>query len=264
MEEDSDRMMLCGGISKSIEYREQEFKAYDELRLLVAKWALNRKIEHERSECDPMDFNQAQTWGSPEQWDWNTNTQDDQLRNQQKLPQPTTPPTDVICMYSKGKGKGDRNSKGGKGTSNSSNPAQYYIMIAMTATKRGSKGFSNAGNLCSQRKGGKVGGKTGGKDCYNCGRSGHARNCPNPKVETRACIRCGKSGHLARECRAAPPARAVEEEEGQEASWGALRTEELQDVDAAATGKGMNEKKETVLNRAVANPTWRKKIQGGH
>ena len=54
------RMMLCGEIQKSVEYREKEFKTYDELRAVVMKWAVNRKIENERANHDPMDCNHAQ------------------------------------------------------------------------------------------------------------------------------------------------------------------------------------------------------------
>ena len=50
------RMMLCGEIQKSVEYREKEFKTYDELRSVVMKWAINRKIENERAGHDPMDL----------------------------------------------------------------------------------------------------------------------------------------------------------------------------------------------------------------
>ena len=50
------RMMLCGEIQKSVEYREKEFKTYEELRAVVVKWAISRKIENERStQGDPMD-----------------------------------------------------------------------------------------------------------------------------------------------------------------------------------------------------------------
>ena len=59
--------MLCGEIQKSVEYREKEFKTYEELRAVVMKWAINRKIENERSQHDPMDCNQAQPLTQGEQ-----------------------------------------------------------------------------------------------------------------------------------------------------------------------------------------------------
>ena len=48
--------LLCGEIQKHIEYREQDFRTYDELRSVVMKWAINKKIEKERlTKGDPMD-----------------------------------------------------------------------------------------------------------------------------------------------------------------------------------------------------------------
>ena len=61
---------------------------------------------------------------------------------------------------------------------------------------------------------------------------------------------------MAKDCRSALPARAVEEDEGQEVSWGALMIEEIQDVDSAAASK-MSNKKETVLRRPVEKLSWR-------
>ena len=37
-------MMLCGEIQKSGEYREKELNTYEELRVVVMTWAINRKI----------------------------------------------------------------------------------------------------------------------------------------------------------------------------------------------------------------------------
>ena len=44
--------ILCGEIQKHIEYREQDFKTYDELRSIVMKWAINKKIERDRFKYD--------------------------------------------------------------------------------------------------------------------------------------------------------------------------------------------------------------------
>ena len=34
--------ILCGEILKHVEYREKEFKTYDELRSTIMKWAINK------------------------------------------------------------------------------------------------------------------------------------------------------------------------------------------------------------------------------
>ena len=75
------KMMLCGQIKKSVEYREKEFKTYEEFRTVVMKWAINRKIENERSTGDAMDCNHVPTgnwepsWGNPEEWNWSESSQ---------------------------------------------------------------------------------------------------------------------------------------------------------------------------------------------
>ena len=43
------RSMLCVDIQNNIEYREQEFKSYDDIRAVVMRWANNKKIEEEKS-----------------------------------------------------------------------------------------------------------------------------------------------------------------------------------------------------------------------
>ena len=71
-------------------------------------------------------------------------------------------------MYSKGKGGGKGDSKGGKGPGNQQpNGAAYYIAMPMKAMKGGGKSFSNqAGQYSASKGGGKgAGRKPGGKDC---------------------------------------------------------------------------------------------------
>ena len=59
--------ILCGEIQKNVEYREKEFRTYEELRSTVVKWAINKKIERERStRGDPMDTKQAEDYTSGE------------------------------------------------------------------------------------------------------------------------------------------------------------------------------------------------------
>ena len=101
-----------------------------------------------------------------------------------------------------------------------------------------------------------------------------AKNCPNPKIETRSCNRCGTKGHLASQCKV--NVREVEEE-SDAVIWGACVIDEIQDVDIA--GKVMSDKQrdeilavirnqkqqeKAAIPKGNSNPTWRKKIQGGH
>ena len=58
------KMILCGEIAKSVEYREKEFKTYEELRAVVMKWAINQKIQNESTHNDPMDVGHV-PWDSP-------------------------------------------------------------------------------------------------------------------------------------------------------------------------------------------------------
>ena len=118
------KMMLCGEIQKSVEHREKEFKTYDELRAVVMKWAINRKIENERSTHEPMDCNQAQNWdpawGTPEEWNWGSNQEEKQ-----------EPPTDVDYMNNnqKGKGKGDWKSGGFSGGGKRNSSIQHSTIL---------------------------------------------------------------------------------------------------------------------------------------
>ena len=127
------KMILCGEIAKSVEHREKEFKTYEELRAVVMTWAINQKIQNDRTQNDPMDLSHVPwdsmtaNWGTQEEWG---------LNNQPPNNSPTTEtPTDLNYMKAKGGGKGD--SKGGKGPGNALNPAQYYMMMAMKAMKAG-------------------------------------------------------------------------------------------------------------------------------
>ena len=135
------KMMLCGEIQKSVEHREKEFKTYDELRAVVMKWAINRKIENERSTHEPLDCNPINwdpNWGAPEEWNWGTQTQEETNTQQ---------PTDLNYVNS-GKGKGDGKSGGysggGKGTQ-AYNAAQYFFQMMMKSMKGGTKGTYNQG-----------------------------------------------------------------------------------------------------------------------
>ena len=70
--------ILCGKIKKHVEYCEEEFKSYDELRSTVMKWAVNKKIEKDRSKGDPMDtsaidqIDGMQAWWSDVAQPWRT------------------------------------------------------------------------------------------------------------------------------------------------------------------------------------------------
>ena len=255
------RMMLCGEIQKSVEYREKEFKTYEELRAVVMKWAINRKIENERAQHDPMDCNHAQgpEYSDPN-WNW---TQGDWPSGAQEGT-PEGSPQDVNYMNHKGKGGGKGDSKGGKGPSNY-NPLQYHFQMMMKAMKGGGKGYSGPPYSGQQQqgppgKGGKGGGKSDNRSCYNCGAQGHiARNCPHPKK--------GQSGVATREV-------AINSDDD-DVCWGTCVIEELQDVDAANETRTMTRQEEqealNVIRKTKAetpkgnsNPPWRKKIPGGH
>jgi hypothetical protein len=136
------KMMLCGEIQKSVEYREQEFKTYEELRSVVMKWAINQKIQNERTQQAPMDCShvpwnptQSTDWNIPTDWNsatdaaWNPGTPNDNKES----------PIDVDYAYSKGKGKADGYS-GGKGQGKpQQNSMQYHMMMALKAMKGGGK-----------------------------------------------------------------------------------------------------------------------------
>ena len=47
--------ILCGEIHQNSERREKEFKTYDEMRSVVMRFAISKKIENERAGFDPMD-----------------------------------------------------------------------------------------------------------------------------------------------------------------------------------------------------------------
>ena len=42
-------------MQKDVEHREKKFKTYDEVRSVVTKWAINKRIENQRASLDPMD-----------------------------------------------------------------------------------------------------------------------------------------------------------------------------------------------------------------
>ena len=54
------RMRLCGEIQKIVEHSETQFETCHELRDVFLKWAINGKIEEERSMHDPVDCDQSQ------------------------------------------------------------------------------------------------------------------------------------------------------------------------------------------------------------
>ena len=229
---------------------------------------------------DPMDCNHMPTipgwdpaWGTQEEWNWGSTQEAN-----------TQSPTDIDYVNNNQKGaKGGGKSFGKSGSpqggksGNNQNPIQYHMMMLMKALgKGGGKSGGYQGQSNSQGKGVNQSGAKGG-GCHNCGKSGRfARECPHPKIETRLCNNCGKKGHLAAQCRI--PVREVTEEESQDVIWGSLMVDEIQDVDVA--GKVMSDKereeilavirkekqqeKTSTLIKPNSNPTWRKKIQGGH
>ena len=103
-------------IQKNVEYREKEFRTYEELRSTVMKWAINKKIERERStRGDPMDTNQAEDHTPGDDWSGGNRQANHQTSWwEQEWPSEENDEhkTEAIDYASpKGKGKG----KGGKG-----------------------------------------------------------------------------------------------------------------------------------------------------
>ena len=44
--------ILCGEIQRNVEYRQKEFRTYEELRSTVMRWAINKKIEWPNEEIE--------------------------------------------------------------------------------------------------------------------------------------------------------------------------------------------------------------------
>ena len=68
------RMRLYGEIQKLVEHSETKFETCHELRDVFLNWAINGKIEEERSMNDSVDCNQSQmwdpAWGTQEERNW--------------------------------------------------------------------------------------------------------------------------------------------------------------------------------------------------
>ena len=96
----TNQAILCGELKKNVEHREKEFKAYDELRSVVMKWAITKKIEKERAGFDPMDCNLAGGNRQEDEW-WNAEWP--------TIGEASQPEIDIDYA---GKGKGDGKGKG--------------------------------------------------------------------------------------------------------------------------------------------------------
>ena len=83
------RMMPCGNRMNSVEHRDQEPKTHKELRAVVMKCAINRKITNEVSIHDPMDCNRAQIpdWTDPTWYSQNGGPDSTQGGTQERTPQ---------------------------------------------------------------------------------------------------------------------------------------------------------------------------------
>ena len=70
------KCILVGDIKKHIELREEDIKTYDELRAIIMKWAVNKKIEKDKGHA-PMDIGAVQdegNWGTGDDDDWDRMT----------------------------------------------------------------------------------------------------------------------------------------------------------------------------------------------
>ena len=141
----------CGEIQKSVEYREKEFTTYDELRSAVMKWAVNKKIEKERSiRGDPMDTSQVEksedawsalsnAWETGNLGNWETSGEESKGEESEEID---------YAQNGKGKGrgkgtggKGNPGGKGGKGKGQI-NPMQMMMMMAIKGLKGGKSNWS--------------------------------------------------------------------------------------------------------------------------
>ena len=108
-----------------------EFRTYEELRPVVMKWAINQKIQNERTQHDPMDCGHV-PWNPAVNSEWGT--QDDWKSAPNAAWGPSTQggvnesPIDVDYANAKGKGK-EEGYSGGKGLGKQQNSAQYYMMM---------------------------------------------------------------------------------------------------------------------------------------
>ena len=219
--------ILCGEIQKNVEYREKDFKTYEELRSTVMKWAINKKTERDRStRGEPMDTNQAEEQSSCNgDWIW----------SDQKVQSGAESSYEID--YAGGTGKGPCHNCNQMG-----HQAWECSMPKKGKGKgKGWKGEGKGGGKSSKgSEGGGKGGKTG---------KGGMQSWNNPmqmmwtaiqamkgggkgKGGKGPCYRCGQSGHLIKDC-PTWPVREVEEEEKSEIDWACMIDEEAHELNSA-------------------------------
>ena len=193
--------ILCGEIQKNVEYREKEFRTYEELRSTVMKWAINKKIEKERfTRGDHMDTNQAEGQPAGDDWTWWDQEWPSEEMEEQKT-------DDIDYANPKGKGKGGKSNL----CYNCGKPGHRAFECHEPKREKG----TGKGNWSSSKGNGKAGKGTFGQSISELWAAMKAmKGKGKGKGSFQGnCERCCKYGHKAKECRAPMPAREVEEDE---------------------------------------------------
>ena len=184
------QLMFCGEIQKNVEYQEQEFRCYEDMRAVVMRRASNKKMEKERStRGDPMNCGETEQVRKKQSDPWNTlatmlqGMAEEAGNEEENNPWEEHNNADHVQ-------KGKARSKGGKqssGNGSSWGKGQSPPILALVSWTKGMRGGQSKGQAekgAGKRKGNQ-------QICYEWGKSGHiVRNCLSPG--TKICDRCWK------------------------------------------------------------------------